>query len=181
MEVIKTDMLDLLLIKPKVFKDSRGFFLESYSHRTFSERGVTTEFLQDNHAFSQIKGVLRGLHFQLPPHTQTKLVRVTRGSVYDVAVDLRKESPSFGKWQGFELTADNFYMLYIPQGFAHGYCTLEDETEFMYKNDNFYAPDYDAAIRWNDPTLKIDWPVDEPILSEKDARAPLFKDFESPF
>ncbi len=181
MQVIKTDILDLLLIKPKVFKDNRGFFLESYSEKTFSELGITTHFMQDNHAFSQTKGVLRGLHFQLPPHTQTKLVRVTRGSVYDVAVDLRKESPTFGKCQGFELTADNFYMLYIPQGFAHGYCTLEDDTEFMYKNDNFYAPDYDAAIRWNDPTLKIDWPVDEPILSEKDAKAPLFQDFESPF
>jgi dTDP-4-dehydrorhamnose 3,5-epimerase len=181
MEILQTNLQDVLLIKPKVFRDTRGFFLESYSQRTFLEHGIATEFLQDNHAFSEKKGVLRGLHFQMLPHSQTKLVRVTRGAVYDVAVDLRKDSRTFGKWQGFELTASNFYMVYIPQGFAHGYCTLEDATEFMYKNDTFYAPDYEAALRWNDPTLKITWPITEPILSEKDAHAPLFKDFKSPF
>ena len=181
MEVIKTELEDVLLIKPKVFEDSRGFFLESFSKRTFEENDISTDFVQDNHAFSHQKGVLRGLHFQLPPYTQTKLVRVTRGAVYDVAVDLRKNSSTFAKWQGFELTASNFYLLYIPQGFAHGYGTLEESTEFMYKNDNFYAPDHEAAIRWNDPTLKIDWPVTDPILSEKDSNAPFFNDFKSPF
>lgn len=181
MEFIKTDINDLLLIKPKVFGDNRGFFLESYSERYFAEAGIDITFRQDNHSKSEKKGVVRGLHFQLPPHTQTKLVRVTKGAVYDVVVDLRKNSPTYGKWQGFELTAENFMMLLIPHGFAHGFCTLEDNTEFLYKNDNFYAPDFESAIRWDDPILNIDWPVDNAILSEKDSVAPLFREFESPF
>ena len=143
--------------------------------------GVTTQFVQDNHSFSTQKGVVRGLHFQLPPHAQAKLVRVIRGTVFDVAVDLRTESPTYGKWLGFELTAENFNMLYVPRGFAHGYCTLEDNTEFMYKCDNFYAPESDTGLRWNDPTIKINWPVKDPILSDKDKDTPFFKDFESPF
>lgn len=181
MEFIKTEIEDLWLIKPKVFGDHRGFFLESYSERVFQEAGIDIVFRQDNHSKSEKKGVVRGLHFQLPPYTQTKLVRVTKGSVYDVAVDLRKNSPTFGKWQGFELTAENFMMLLIPHGFAHGFCTLEDNTEFLYKNDNFYAPEHEAAINWNDPTLDIDWPVENAILSEKDAKAPLFSEIQSPF
>ena len=181
MKIIETKLKNCLLIEPQVFQDNRGFFLESFSEKTFSELGITTTFRQDNHSMSSKKGVLRGLHFQLPPHTQTKLVRVTRGSVFDVAVDLRKGSPSFGQWEGFTLSADNFLMLYIPHGCAHGFCTLEDNTEFMYKNDNFYAPGFEGSIRWDDPDLQIDWPVDNPILSEKDAKAPYFKDFTSPF
>ncbi len=181
MEIEKTNLLELLLLKPKVFKDHRGFFLESYSERTFSENGIAVQFLQDNHAMSVQKGVLRGLHFQLPPYTQTKLIRVTRGAVYDVAVDLRKNSQTYGKWQGFKISAENFHMLYIPRGFAHGYCTTEENTEFVYKCDNFYAPDYDVTIKWDDPELQIDWPVGHPILSEKDAHAPLFKEFNTPF
>lgn len=181
MEIIKTELEDLLLIKPKVFGDSRGFFTESYSERQFKEAGIDVIFRQDNHSMSAKKGVLRGLHFQLPPDTQAKLVRVTRGAVYDVVVDLRKGSSTYGKWEGFELSAENFLMLYIPQGFAHGFCTLDDNTEFMYKNDNFYAPQNEGCIRWDDPILNIDWPVEEPILSEKDAVAPLFSEFESPF
>ena len=143
--------------------------------------GIVNEFVQDNHSLSVTKGVLRGLHFQMPPHTQAKLVRVIRGTVFDVAVDLRTESPTYGKWLGFELTAENFNMLYVPRGFAHGYCTLEDNTEFMYKCDNFYAPESDTGLRWNDPTIKINWPVKDPILSDKDKDTPFFKDFESPF
>ncbi len=181
MKIIKTKLKDCFLIEPQVFQDNRGFFLESYSELKFKELGITTTFRQDNHSMSLNKGVLRGLHFQLPTHTQTKLVRVTRGSVFDVAVDLRKDSPTFGKWEGFTLTADNFLMLYIPQGFAHGFCTLESNTEFMYKNDNFYAPDFEGAIRWDDPQLHIEWPIKNPVLSEKDAKAPYFKDFNSPF
>lgn len=181
MNIIETKLKDCLLIEPQVFQDNRGFFLESYSEKIFKETGISTIFRQDNHSMSVKKGVLRGLHFQLPPHTQTKLVRVTRGSVFDVAVDLRKDSPTYGKWEGFTLTAENFLMLYIPQGFAHGFCTLEDKTEFMYKNDKFYAPDSEGAIRWDDPYIGIDWPVKKPVLSEKDAKAPYLKDFNSPF
>lgn len=181
MEVIETTIKDLLLIKPKVFQDNRGFFLEFYSERTFKDLGIEIKFVQDNHSFSVKKGVIRGLHFQLPPNAQTKLVRVTRGAAYDVAVDLRKNSLTYGKWQGFELTAENFNMLYVPQGFAHGFCTLEENTEVMYKNDNFYATESEAGLCWNDPTLNIDWPVKDPMLSEKDANAPFFRDFKSPF
>jgi dTDP-4-dehydrorhamnose 3,5-epimerase len=181
MKITETKLKDCFLIEPNVFQDNRGFFLESYSEKKFKELGITTIFRQDNHSMSLKKGVLRGLHFQLPPHTQTKLVRVTQGSVFDVAVDLRKNSPTFGKWAGFTLTADNFHMLYIPQGFAHGFCTLEDNTEFMYKNDNFYTPDFEGAIRWDDPQLNIDWPVKNPVFSDKDAKAPYLKDFDSPF
>ncbi len=181
MEITKSNLQDLLLIKPKVFKDHRGFFLESYSEKTFKDNGVDITFVQDNHAMSVEKGVLRGLHFQLPPYTQTKLVRITCGAVYDVAVDLRKNSHTYGKWQGFELSAKNNNILLVPKGFAHGYCTLEENTEFLYKCDNFYTPDYESAIRWNDPDLQIDWPVDHPILSKKDAQAPFLKEFTSPF
>ncbi len=181
MEIIKTEIKDLLLLKPKVFRDKRGFFIEYYSEKKFLEMGIKTGFVQDNHSLSVQKGVLRGLHFQLPPHAQAKLVRVTRGSVYDVAVDLRKGDQTYGKWQGFELTAKNFLMLYIPKGFAHGFCTLEENTEVMYKNDTFYAPDFESGIRWNDPVLNISWPVENPILSDKDANASFFQDFNSPF
>ena len=181
MEIIKTDIEDLLLIKPKVFGDHRGFFLETHSERAFKEAGIDIKFIQDNHSMSAKKGVVRGLHFQLPPVAQTKLVRVTKGAVFDVAVDLRKDSKTYGKWQGFELTAENFMMLLIPQGFAHGFCTLEDNTEFQYKNDNFYTPDQEGSILWSDPTLNIQWPIDEVILSDKDKNAPNFADFVSPF
>lgn len=181
MIINKTNIPDLLLIKPQVFKDNRGFFLESYSEKIFKENGINIIFVQDNHAMSFKKGVLRGLHFQLPPYTQTKLVRVIHGAVYDVVVDLRKKSPTFGKWQGFELKASNFEMLLVPQGFAHGYCTLEENTEFLYKCDNFYMPKFEGTVRWDDPTIKINWPIHTPILSKKDAEAPLLKNIENLF
>lgn len=170
MEFQKTDLKDAYLIKPQVFRDQRGFFLESYSKRKFEEAGIDMDFVQDNHSLSTQKGVLRGLHFQTPPFAQTKLVRVTHGKVYDVIVDLRKNSETFGQWQGFELTAENFSMLLVPKGFAHAFLTLEDNTEFFYKCDEFYHPEADSGIIWNDPTLKINWPVENPILSEKDAK-----------
>jgi dTDP-4-dehydrorhamnose 3,5-epimerase len=181
MEIIKTKLDGVLLIKPKVFGDNRGFFLESHSQRTFAQNGIDTVFVQDNHSYSSQKGVLRGMHYQRTPHTQTKLVRVTRGAVYDVALDLRKNSATYGQWEGFELSAENFHMLYIPHGFAHGFCTMTEHTEFHYKNDQFYEPSAEGGILWNDPTLKISWPVTEPILSEKDKKLTLFSDFISPF
>ncbi len=177
MEFIETKLRGAFLIRPKVFQDERGFFLESYSEKVFAEKGIDVHFVQDNHSLSVKKGVLRGLHFQKPPFAQAKLVRVTRGAVYDVIVDLRRNSPTFGQWQEFELTAKNFQMLFIPRGFGHGFCTLEENTEFIYKVDNIYAPEADSGIIWNDPTLKIDWPVENPILSEKDGKLGKFTDF----
>jgi dTDP-4-dehydrorhamnose 3,5-epimerase len=181
MEFQETSLKGAFLIKPQVFRDERGFFMESYSENDFKKAGVEADFVQDNHSMSTVKGVLRGLHFQLPPHAQAKLVRVTRGAAYDVIVDLRKNSPTFGKWEGSELSAENNYMLYVPRGFAHGFCTLEDHTEFQYKCDNFYAPESDSGIIWNDPTLNIHWPIKNPVLSEKDKRHQLFENFNSPF
>lgn len=181
MDFQKTTIEGLFLITPKVFKDQRGFFLESYSDKFFKSVGITTVFVQDNHSRSEPSGVLRGLHFQKPPFAQCKLIRVIQGSIYDVAVDLRKNSPTFGKWLGFELTSTNFNMLLVPQGFAHGFCTLVPGTEVQYKVDNFYSPEHDSGIRWNDPDLNIPWPVKEPVLSAKDAVLPFFKELDSPF
>jgi dTDP-4-dehydrorhamnose 3,5-epimerase len=181
MEFLKTKLSGVFYIKPNILKDNRGFFLESYSRRVFEQYGIAADFVQDNHSMSVKKGVVRGLHFQHPPHTQAKLIRVTQGKVFDVVVDLRKSSSSFGLWDSFELSAENFSMVYIPRGFAHGFCTLEDNSEFVYKNDNFYEPNAESGIRWNDPTLAIPWPVREPILSDKDAALPFFKDIITPF
>jgi len=177
MKFAKTDLKDVFLITPQVFQDERGFFLESYSKKKFQENGIKAEFVQDNHSKSLKKGTLRGLHFQLPPYTQAKLVRVIKGKIFDVVVDLRKNSPTFGKWQGFELSYKNFLILFVPRGFAHGFCTLEDEVEVEYKCDNFYWPQSDSGLIWNDSMLKINWPVDNPILSEKDKRQQSFTDF----
>jgi len=169
MEFIKTNINGLILIKPKVHADSRGFFLESYSATRFSEAGIDCVFVQDNHSRSVNKGVLRGLHFQTPPFEQSKLVRVIKGAIFDVAVDLRDGSDTFGQWLGFELSADNFNMLFIPRGFAHGFYTLAENTEVVYKTDNPYSPAHDTGIIWNDPDIGIDWPIiGKPVLSEKD-------------
>lgn len=181
MNFIKTSMEGLTLIEPKVFRDERGFFLESYSFQEFRDNGIDIQFVQDNHSRSNVAGVLRGLHYQDPPFAQNKLLRVTRGSVYDVAVDLRKNSPTFGKWESFELSASNFRILFIPRGFAHGFCCLEPETEVQYKVDEFYSPAHDHGIRWNDPVLSVNWPVKEPLLSRKDAAQPFFNEITSPF
>ncbi len=181
MEFIKTDFRDAWIIKPQVFQDHRGFFFESYSKKKFEEKGIDLNFVQDNHSMSVSKGVLRGLHFQKPPYDQTKLVRVTRGAAYDVIVDIRKDSATFSHWQGFELTSENFLMLLVPKGFAHGFLTLSNNTEFLYKCDNFYYPEADSGLLWNDPALGIDWPISDPILSEKDKLQPKFEDIISPF
>ena len=183
MNIIETKLPGVLIVEPKVFGDARGFFLETFHKQRYQEAGIPgegLEFVQDNHSRSS-KGVLRGLHFQNPGDTQAKLVRVTKGAVYDVIVDLRKESETFGKWEGFELTADNFLILFVPRGFAHGFCTLEDYTEFEYKCDNFYTPASESGIIWNDSDLKIYWPIENPILSEKDKKLQFFKDLKSPF
>lgn len=166
-EIIDTKIDGLVVIKPKIFGDERGFFLETYNKEEFNKIGLDMEFIQDNHSKSKI-GVLRGLHFQLR-YPQGKLVRVTRGKVWDVAVDLRKDSTTYKKWFGVELSADNKKMFYIPEGFAHGFLTLEDDTEFQYKCTNLYYPEFDSGIRYDDTEIKIEWPkLDEYILSEKD-------------
>ena len=174
---IPTPINDLYIIEPTVFGDNRGFFMESYSKKDFAEIGLNMDFVQDNHSKSK-KGVLRGLHFQTR-FTQGKLVRVTRGSVWDVAVDLREESSTFGKWFGLLLSEENKKMFYVPEGFAHGFVTLEDDTEFQYKCTDYYNPSVEQSIRWNDPDLNIQWPLvdgQQPSLSAKDAEGKLFKD-----
>jgi dTDP-4-dehydrorhamnose 3,5-epimerase len=181
MNISTTTLKDAVLIEPKVFKDERGFFLESYSRNKFEEQGIDIAFIQDNHSLSVTPGVLRGLHFQKPPFEQWKLIRATAGRIIDVIVDIRKDSPTFGKWESFELSSTNFRMLLIPAGFAHGFCTLEPDTEVMYKVDKPYAPGHEGGIIWNDPALGIPWNIDEPVLSAKDRELPGFEDFENPF
>ncbi|MBG0790313.1 MAG: dTDP-4-dehydrorhamnose 3,5-epimerase [Desulfovibrionaceae bacterium] len=185
MQVHETEFPGLLVLKPKVFQDERGFFLESYNRELFGQLGIDCEFIQDNHAYSKDVGVLRGFHFQRPPAAQAKLVWVTRGAVLDVAVDLRKGSPSFGKWQHVILSAANFKRMFIPRGFAHAYVTLMPDSEFQYKVDAPYAPGQEDGIAWDDPDIAMDWGVAlkgrEPILSEKDRRLSRLADFDSPF
>jgi len=172
MNIIKTNVLDVYIIEPKVFGDSRGWFMESWSNRTLKEAGLDYNFIQDNHSFSAEKGTLRGLHYQKGDAAQAKLVRCSRGAVLDVAVDLRVGSPTYKKWVTVELTADNYRQLLIPRGFLHGFLTLTDNVEFLYKVDNFYDYDADRNILWNDPGLNVDWGIKNPILSDKDAKAP---------
>ncbi|MEM7780745.1 MAG: dTDP-4-dehydrorhamnose 3,5-epimerase [Pseudomonadota bacterium] len=170
MKIIATDIPDLLIIEPRAFGDDRGFFMETWNERAFREAGLDLTWMQDNHSRSQ-RGVLRGLHFQ-NPGPQGKLVRVTRGAVFDVAVDLRSSSEHFGKWVGVELTADNKRMFWVPEGFAHGFLTLTDDTDFLYKCTTPYAPQSEHTLAWDDPSVGIEWPVAnlDPIISEKDAK-----------
>ncbi len=178
MNIIKTDIPDILIIEPKVFGDARGFFYESFNQKVWQEKtGLKTTFVQDNHSRSE-KNVLRGLHYQIQ-QPQGKLVRVVRGAVFDVAVDLRQSSPTFGRWVGVELSEDNHRQLWIPEGFAHGFLVLSDAAEFLYKTTDYWAPQYEITIIWNDPDLAIDWPLqDTPTLSAKDAKGVLFKEAE---
>ncbi|OAQ19863.1 dTDP-4-dehydrorhamnose 3,5-epimerase [Thermosulfurimonas dismutans] len=176
----RLEIPDVILIEPKVFGDERGFFLETYKASEFRANGISYDFAQDNHSRSQ-KGVLRGLHYQLEPMEQGKLVRCIRGRIWDVAVDIRKGSPWFGKWVAAELSGENKLMLWIPPGFAHGFVALEDGTEILYKVTKEYAPELDRGIIWNDPDLAITWPVENPILSEKDSRLPNLKEAEINF
>lgn len=181
MDFMKTKLEGVYIVEPKVFGDRRGFFMESYSKRVFEKAGLYYDFLQDNHSSSTVKGTLRGIHFQRGEKAQAKLVRCARGAVIDVAVDLRPNSPTYKQWVAVELSEENKRQLLIPRGFGHGFVTLTDHVEFLYKADNYYAPEADGGIRWNDPELNIDWGVENPILSEKDANAPLLKDAVTDF
>ncbi|MEW5892056.1 MAG: dTDP-4-dehydrorhamnose 3,5-epimerase [Pseudomonadota bacterium] len=177
MQVIATDLAEVLLLEPKVFGDARGFFLESYNKRVLAEIGIQGEFVQDNHSRSA-RGVLRGLHYQLQ-QAQGKLVRVVAGRVFDVAVDLRRSSPTFGRWTGFELSAENKRIAWIPPGFGHGFLVLSDSADFLYKATDYYAPEHERCVRWNDPAIGIQWPLDgEPLLSAKDREGKLLRDAE---
>lgn len=170
MNVEPTALREVLIITPRVFRDARGFFLESYNRETFRANGIDAAFVQDNHSQS-VRGTLRGLHFQLPPFAQVKLVRCVRGTIWDVAVDIRAGSPTFGRWAGAELSAENFRQLYIPAGFAHGFCVLTDEAEVLYKTTAVYSHAHERGIAWDDPDLAIAWPVARPLLSDRDRRA----------
>jgi dTDP-4-dehydrorhamnose 3,5-epimerase len=174
---------DVVLVEPKRFGDARGYFTETYKKQAFTDAGLSIDFVQDNESLSREVGVLRGLHFQTPPFAQAKLVRVVRGAIFDVAVDIRKGSPSFGKWVSATLTGENGHQLLVPHGFAHGFCTLEADTVVAYKVDAPYSQPHDAGILWNDPALGIEWPVDEAriVLSDKDRVQPRLADYATPF
>ncbi len=182
MKVIKTDIEGLQIIEPRVFTDARGYFFESFSERDFAGKVAPVKFVQDNESRS-VYGVVRGLHFQKPPHAQAKLVRVIRGRVLDVAVDLRSGSPTYGRYCAVELSDENQRQFFIPKGFAHGFSVLSEEAVFQYKCDDYYAPDHEGSVLWNDPEIGIDWgvPAENVILSEKDGRSPLLKDIEKIF
>ncbi|EKR4274392.1 dTDP-4-dehydrorhamnose 3,5-epimerase [Salmonella enterica] len=175
MKVIKTEIPDVLIFEPKVFSDERGFFMESFNQKVFEEAvGRKIEFVQDNHSKST-KGVLRGLHYQVEPYAQGKLVRCIAGEVFDVAVDIRKDSETFGKWVGVNISSENKRQLWIPEGFAHGFLVLSDSADFLYKTSNYYSPIHERGIVWNDPTININWPINiDKILSEKDTILPNF-------
>ena len=173
MNVMETRLKGVFILEPQVFGDARGWFMESWSKKKMEDAGITVDFVQDNHSFSAQKGTLRGLHYQLNPMAQAKLLRVSRGAIFDVAVDIRRGSPTYAKWVGVELTAENARQLFIPRGFAHGFITLTDDVEVQYKADNFYAPTCDGNIRWDDPEIGVAWPLAPVVLSEKDAKAPL--------
>ncbi len=176
MKVTETELKDVYIIEPQVFGDHRGWFMESWSKEKLAAAGITTEFVQDNHSFSAVKGTLRGLHFQRNPKAQAKIVRCTKGEILDVAVDIRKGSPLYKKWVAVKLTAENKKQLYIPRGFAHGFVTLTDDVEVQYKADALYAPECDGNIRYDDPEIGVVWGEGAFILSEKDEKAPLLKD-----
>ncbi len=177
----KTNLEGVFIITPQVFGDHRGWFCETYTAQKFHEIGIDTVFVQDNQSYSKGKGTIRGLHFQTAPAAQTKLLRCTRGKILDVAVDIRKGSPSFGKWVGVELSAENKKMIYIPKGFAHGFLTLSEDVEVQYKVDAYYSPENDRSIRFNDPAIGIDWGTNNPILSDKDRNAPLLSQSDANF
>lgn len=172
MEILDTDLPEVKILVPRRFRDLRGFLCETYSERRYAEAGITCRFVQDNQSLSEHKGTVRGLHFQHPPFAQDKLVRVGRGRIFDVALDIRRESPNFGRWAAAELSAENGRQLFIPAGFAHGFCTLEDDTEVLYKASGFYSAPHEAGILWSDPDLAIPWPVEagSAILSDNDRR-----------
>ena len=176
MKVTETKLKGVYIVEPQVFGDARGWFTESWSEKKLAEAGIKADFVQDNHSYSAQKGTLRGLHYQLNPMCQAKMLRCTRGKIFDVAVDIRKGSPQYGQWVGVELSAENHRQLFIPRGFAHGFITLTDDVEVQYKADNYYAPECDGNIRWDDPEIGVEWPLEPVILSDKDKVAPLLKE-----
>ncbi|WP_169083625.1 dTDP-4-dehydrorhamnose 3,5-epimerase [Paenibacillus sp. PL91] len=176
MNIISTKLSGVCLIEPKVHVDTRGFFMESYNKQSFEMLGLNYCFVQDNLSSSQNVGTIRGLHYQLYPHEQSKLISVIAGKIYDVVVDIRRNSPTFGQWIGEVLSFENKRQILVPKGFAHGFCTLEASTQVLYKVDEYYSPENDRGILWNDPELGINWPVDNPILSKKDQTLPLLKE-----
>ena len=176
MNVVETTLKDVYIIEPRVFGDNRGWFMESWSKRDLAAAGIHCEFVQDNQSFSAQKGTLRGLHYQLNPNCQAKIIRCTKGTILDVAVDIRQGSPMYKKWIAIKLSAENQKQLYIPRGFAHGFVTLTDDVEVQYKADNYYAPECDGNIRYDDPAIGVDWGSGDFILSEKDQKAPYLKD-----
>lgn len=178
MKVTPLDLPEILLLEPKVFGDSRGFFFESWNEGVFAQSGIDARFVQDNHSRSE-KGVLRGMHYQMPPRAQGKLVRVVVGEVFDVVVDVRRSSPRFGRWVGRTLSAENKRMLWVPAGFAHGFLTLSESAEFLYKTTDFYSPESERVIRWDDPAIGIHWPIGQPpLLAARDASGPILADAE---
>lgn len=183
MQIESLGIPDVKILTPKRFGDARGFFSETYNKAALAEHGITLDFIQDNHSMSQPVGVLRGLHFQTPPFAQDKLVRVVRGRIYDVAVDIRSGSPTYGKWVGAEISAEEWNQILVPVGFAHGFVTLEPDTEVIYKVTGPYAPDHDKGLAWNDPAIGIDWPLNgvEPTLSDKDTKHPGLADLPAYF
>lgn len=181
MKIIQTKLEGVYVLIPKVFEDRRGFFMESWSRKTMEEAGLHYDFVQDNHSLSTGKGTLRGIHFQKGDKSQAKLVRCVRGAVLDVAVDLRHDSPTYRQWTGVELSEENKKQFLIPRGFGHGFVTLTDEVEFLYKADNVYAPEADGGIRWNDPDIGVEWNITDPILSDKDQKNPFLKEIEPVF
>lgn len=180
MNITETALSGVLLLEPRRFGDARGFFSESWNRKTLAELGIEIDFVQDNHSVSAKQGTIRGLHYQSPPHAQAKLVRCGRGALFDVAVDIRKGSPTFGQWVGYELSYENGLQLLVPEGFLHGFVTRTPDTEVLYKCSDYYAPGCDGGVRWD--SCGIDWgDVDTPLLSDKDAKAPVFANFDSPF
>ncbi len=181
MKIIETELKDVVIICPQVFGDHRGWFTETYSKQKFEALNLSHDFIQDNHSYSSQKGTLRGLHFQLDPKAQTKMIRCTKGKILDVAVDIRKGSPTYARWVSVELTEENKHQLLIPKGFAHGFLTLTDDVEVQYKVDEYYSPENDRSIRFDDPVIGVDWGVEYPILSDKDLNAPLLIDSDANF
>ncbi len=177
MKVISTSLKGVLLIEPSVFEDKRGFFMESYQQKKYMDSGIESNFIQDNLSCS-VRGTLRGLHYQLP-HAQAKLVQVIKGEIFDVTVDIRSGSPTFAKWAGVHLSGENRRQLYIPEGFAHGFCVLSETAIFTYKCSDFYSPDSERGILWSDPDIGVDWPVENPVLSDKDSKYVFLKDLPS--
>ena len=180
MTLVETCFADAWIIEPRVFVDRRGWFLESWSRRTFAEHDIEVDFVQDNHSRSS-RNVIRGLHFQIPPAAQAKLVRCIAGRIWDIIVDIRRESPTYGRWEGHELSAENFRMLFVPPGFAHGFCVLSDEAEIQYKCSAFYDPSAARGLAWDDPALAIPWPIENPILSDQDRTHPRLADLPAWF